>query len=520
MNRRRTAVLAAMGGLVVLLVLLTGPGLMASPSLDDVPTVVTTVLTGIGDANNGPEGIAVDTDRNQIFVSNSKSNAVYVIDGNTNQVVQTITHGSLAAPWGAAYNKANGRVYVASNARNSVVIINAATYQVEGEIGDQTLNFPDQVLADPQSNLIYVSNSNGGYVTVINGVNNTIAARFFAILPNPHGMAIDNFRSRLYLGNLFFWPGSGPDFVVAFSSLSFSEVMRRNGIAGASGIAVRPMNGNVYIAQNFSDDNIWRVAVVNPINMDFVVPFPGVRINGRNPMGVVYANGSDRVYVNGYGSNTVDVIDASTNSVVATLPVGAYPASGIGYNPATGRVYVANRSGSVTIIQDTPTGPTATPTSAGTATPTRTPTATPTPLCYSDGFEVDDTVGQAKLINTAGLVHHRNFCPAGDVDWARFEVNGGERLTMETKNLKAGLDTYLSLYAANGTTQLASNDDRSQSDPSSLIVYDFTKAGTYYLKVENLTGSWGTYERYELVVSGGTTQYNRRISLPVLLSNF
>ena len=103
--------------------------------------------------------------------------------------------------------------------------------------------------------------------------------------------------------------------------------------------------------------------MVSALDLGFAFPFPGIMVNGRNLMGAAYSAGSDRVYVNGYGSNTVDVIDASNNTLLTTLYVGANPASGIAVNPNTGRVYVANRgSGTVSVIRDAPAGPTPTPT--------------------------------------------------------------------------------------------------------------------------------------------------------------
>lgn len=49
----------------------------------------------------------------------------------------------------------------------------------------------------------------------------------------------------------------------------------------------------------------------------------------------------NRIYVANYSDNNVSVIDGSTNTVIATVPVGFTPLS-IGVNPLTNGVYVAN----------------------------------------------------------------------------------------------------------------------------------------------------------------------------------
>jgi YVTN family beta-propeller protein len=376
-NLRHTLVLAAVAGLAIAIVLMSGAGLQAAPGVAAIPSVIGTVAVGTGSAGNGPEGVAVDTDHNRIFVANSKDNAVYVIDGTTNAVV-SITHSAILTPWGAAYNPNNQKVYVASNGRNSVVVINANTLAVEQEIGDSSLNLPDQVVVDSLRNLIYVSNSQGGLITVINGASNTIATRFMGVFGSPHTIALDSSRNRAYVTSLFYSAVDGPDYMMVFSTISFSEVARRNAMAGPHGIAVRTVDGTIYVGQHYSDTGQWRLAVINANDLSFKVGFPGMVIGGRKPMGMLYSAGSDRVYVNGYDSSTVDVIDASTNTLLVTLPVGANPASGIAVNPGTGRIYVANRGGgSVTIIQDTPAGPTPTPTLG--ASPTVSSRITPRP---------------------------------------------------------------------------------------------------------------------------------------------
>jgi YVTN family beta-propeller protein len=412
-----------------------------------------------------------------------------------------------------------------------VVVINSTTLAVEQEIADVSINLPDQVTVDALHNLIYVSNSMGGLITVINGATNTIAARFTAIFSTPHTITLDPARNRAYVTSLFYSPADGPDFMMVFSTVSFTEIARRNALAGPNGIAVRSVDGRIYVAQNYSDTGQWRVAVVNATDLSFAVPFPGLLVGGRKLMGMTYSAASDRVYVNGYESGTVDVIDANTNTLLATLAVGAYPASGIAVNPGTGRVYVANRGGgSVTIIEDVPAGPTPTPTSAASPTPTA------TPLCVRDGAEPDDVPAQAKFINTAGLPQTHNICPDNDHDWVSFSVAGPGTMTMETRNLSGGTDTMLYLYAPDGTTLLAYNDDKgiAATGPEALpnqdkgglddeskashIVYTFTKSGQYTLMAKDFSPTaFGTFRRYELLVSGGSS-YDDHVWLPVIIS--
>ena len=62
---------------------------------------------------------------------------------------------------------------------------------------------------------------------------------------------------------------------------------------------------------------------------------------GTNPEGVGVDPSTHTVYVANGGGNTVSVIDGTTNTVTATIPVGTNP-TGVGVDPSTHTVYVTN----------------------------------------------------------------------------------------------------------------------------------------------------------------------------------
>jgi YVTN family beta-propeller protein len=75
------------------------------------------------------------------------------------------------------------------------------------------------------------------------------------------------------------------------------------------------------------------------------------------------------VYVTNYDANTVSVINTSTNTVSATIPVGSYP-YGVSVSPDGSKVYIANYGGgtgnTVSVISTASNTVTATiPVSAG-----------------------------------------------------------------------------------------------------------------------------------------------------------
>ena len=72
---------------------------------------------------------------------------------------------------------------------------------------------------------------------------------------------------------------------------------------------------------------------------------------GTSPFGVAVDPAAGTVYVaNDSADGTVSVIDAATRAVTATIPVGSYP-FGVAVDPAAGTVYVTNyRDGTVSVI--------------------------------------------------------------------------------------------------------------------------------------------------------------------------
>jgi YVTN family beta-propeller protein len=83
--------------------------------------------------------------------------------------------------------------------------------------------------------------------------------------------------------------------------------------------------------------------------------FPQLPITvGFNPTGIAYDNATERMYVANSFSNTVSVIDTTTNTVIGLpIPVGSFPES-IAYDPVNERMYVANfNSGTVSVIDTT-----------------------------------------------------------------------------------------------------------------------------------------------------------------------
>jgi YVTN family beta-propeller protein len=75
----------------------------------------------------------------------------------------------------------------------------------------------------------------------------------------------------------------------------------------------------------------------------------GIRVDSY-PVGIAVNPTTNKIYVANEFSNTVSIVDGSTDKIEATVQVGSFPYS-IDVNPLNNRVYVANRgSDSVSIF--------------------------------------------------------------------------------------------------------------------------------------------------------------------------
>lgn len=161
---------------------------------------VTTITVG-----STAVGIAVNATSNKIYVANSGSNNISVIDGTSNSVVATIADPNAAAPVAVAVNPTTNTIYVANLHSDNVTVIDGATGSVIETIPVGTS--PSGVAVDSQTNFTYVANagnsqtSDSGNVTVIDGATNVTTTLADSNAKNPVAVAVNPTTNRIYVAN-------------------------------------------------------------------------------------------------------------------------------------------------------------------------------------------------------------------------------------------------------------------------------------------------------------------------------
>lgn len=148
----------------------------------------------------------------------------------------------------------------------------------------------------------------------------------------------------------------------------------------------------------------------------------------------------------------------------------------------------------------------------------------PLPFGASDVPEVfekepNDSTNQATRVSVPSAINGQ-ISRSGDDDWFVFSAAQGQKLVMEVfaRRLESPLDSILTLYNSRGI-ELVQNDDT--VDPSqpmmthhadSRLVYTFSTAGDYFLRLRDVQNKGGEEFAYRLVISAPNPDFALRSS--------
>ncbi|KJR45345.1 Phage tail fiber protein [Desulfosporosinus sp. I2] len=142
----------------------------------------------------GALGMTIPSAHNQIYVLNSSSNNISVIDGKTNTLIGNVIVGS--GPFGLGVNPITNRIYVANFGSNNVSVIDGNSNTVITTITVGV--YPVGVGVNPTTNRIYVTNWGGHNVSVIDGFTHVVIATI-PVGVSPEGVNVNPSTNRIYI---------------------------------------------------------------------------------------------------------------------------------------------------------------------------------------------------------------------------------------------------------------------------------------------------------------------------------
>lgn len=286
-------------------------------------------VTGTIAVGNNPDGIAVDTGLNRIYVSNYGLNGTFpstvsVINGSNNSLIATILVG--VNPGGIALNSATHRVYVANYNSSSVSVIDGTTNSVVATVG--VGSHPSKVAVNTTTNEIYVTNNGDNTVSRIDGITNTVVGTI-PVGKSPGGITLLQSTNTIYVAN------SRGNTASVINGTTHSVVTTIPVGNDPGNIALDSATKLIYVV----DTNASMVSVIDGSTNSLV----GNISVGGFPSGVDVNISTNKIYVANSADGTLSVVDGFTSQEVntVTLPNGAVP-SAVGVNPLTNTIYVAN----------------------------------------------------------------------------------------------------------------------------------------------------------------------------------
>jgi len=240
----------------------------------------------------GYYGIAYDSVKGEIYLTNGDFHLVYVISDSTNDLVATIPVGT--TPSGIAYDSGKGEIFVTNYGSDTVSVISDSDYSVVATIpvGRQ----PSALAYDSGKGEMYVGHAGCNQILVISDSTNAVVAN----------ITVENEPIRLVYDS-----GKGEIFVTNHGSDTASVI----------------------------SDSDYSVVATIPV--------------GRQPNAMDYDSVNNNVFVANYNSNSISVISDSNYAVIADIPLERQPQA-IGYDSGRGKIFVAySESHRVSVISVT-----------------------------------------------------------------------------------------------------------------------------------------------------------------------
>lgn len=291
----------------------------------ETPTTQGNTSGGACGGQEAPGPMFYDQDNGEIYVVDSGTDSISVINGTNGRLVATISLPELVGGIGfQLYDPGNRDLYIESQFANQVFVIDTSTNLL---VGEMTVSQPGQSLSemvyDPLNGKIFGINFVYSLISVIDGSTNRIVANITGIFA-PGFAAFDPANNELYVQ-------AYNQTVFAINGDTYQVVARisLNATANYSGFIYDQDNGLLYTV---SGDSVLMINSTTNRLSNSTITLP----SGTDTYNPVLYNPSNReLYVYGFepwfdalssSGNTTNPdrllsIDTTNDSVIASIPV-------------------------------------------------------------------------------------------------------------------------------------------------------------------------------------------------------
>jgi YVTN family beta-propeller protein len=269
----------------------------------------------------------------RIYVTNQLDNTASVIDGASHKTVATVRVG--ISPARMAVSPDQKSVYIANTGSNTVSVLNTDNDTIARTIALPPGSKPIDVAANPNGRYLYTADGGSNRVSVIDTRANRVVASV-RVGTQPLSVAAAPDGKTVYAAN----SGSGDVSVIDARTNSVVRAIPTGRFP--SGVAVTPDGGSLYVTNELSG-----VKVIDAGNGTVAA-----RLREPSPFSVAMSPTGDRAYVTGLGPGTVTAIDTGTHRVSSTVSVGPHGTDPFTVRATGEAVYVANQGADTLSVID------------------------------------------------------------------------------------------------------------------------------------------------------------------------
>jgi YVTN family beta-propeller protein len=268
-----------------------------------------------------------------LYVTNSTSNTVSVVDVGTLSVIREIPVGR--EPFGVAFSPDGRRAFVANAQSSEVSVIDATRHRLIQSVKVLS-QLPVWVTVAPDGTYVYVTNERSNDVAVIAAASNQVVGRI-PVGKGPAGIAVSSDSRYAYVAN----EGSNN---VSLIDLQRERVVNTVPVGRVpQGLVISPDGAWVYVA-NFGSHSVSTIAAArNEVAAEMAV--------GEGPVGLAVSPDGRFLYAGNFKAGSLSIVDTVLRREIATVPTGA-ETFGVAVSQNGGQVYVVSGKEQQVVVLD------------------------------------------------------------------------------------------------------------------------------------------------------------------------
>ncbi|VAV83144.1 hypothetical protein MNBD_DELTA01-285 [hydrothermal vent metagenome] len=266
-------------------------------------------VVGAVTVGDGPMGMVLNQKKDMLYVLNSRSHSISVVDALYLELRDTIEITAGMDPTDMAFmpdevDTIDGKLYISNRSTDDVIVVDTASSRVMKTIS--VGHRPSFILADTERREIYVTNELSNSLSIINTVDDAVVSTV-RVDDRPSGIALG--AGKIYVFN----QGSNSISVVSPSDRDIDDTLI---VSKPPGRGLKAFNERFFVLNTLTDSMTF-------FNRHDVLT--SIREVGDSPKGLAADEDRNRIYVSNFNSNTVSIVDPKGERVVGELAVGSNP---------------------------------------------------------------------------------------------------------------------------------------------------------------------------------------------------